>query len=319
MQFSIIVPMYNVEKYIDKCIKSIISQSYKDFEVIIVNDCSSDNSLQIAKLWQSKSDKIQIIDKEMNSGLSETRNKGIIQARGNYFLFVDSDDYIESDTLEEFNRIIEQYKPDIIYGGVIQKYESGRTLYKYGFVSKPDTLYISKDYMKIELKHRNLFAMAQCGIYRRELIIKNNLFFKSAILHEDEEWTPRVLMNANSIYLSKKYFYYYLKREGSITTKKDRTKNGIDLLQTCLELENYANQNLKNSELLRLYYNQLAKLYMKGTCIGKLYRKEYKKIVNRLFPLKHACQPFDILKAILFAISLNVYAKFDSIFGDNWR
>lgn len=319
MVFSIIVPMYNVEQYLDKCIQSIVSQTVSDYEVILVNDCSTDRTLEIAQSWKDRFDRIKIINKPKNSGLSDTRNVGMDVSKGDYIVFVDSDDYIENGALEVFYRIINGYAPDIIYAGFIKENEQGVKKHKFGFISESERIYSSQDYMRSELKHRNLFAGAQFGIYRRDMLINNRLYFKSGILHEDEEWTPRVLMKAKSVYLSNNYFYHYLKRDGSITTKKDRTKNGLDLSRTCTELEKYAVINISDGQLLKLYYNQLAKLYMKAMCVGKLYRKEYRDTVDRFFPIRHSSIFFDILKAILFAFSLRLYAGFDSVFGDDWR
>ena len=311
--------MYNVEKYLDKCLTSLTSQNYEDYEIILINDCSKDETLAIAQSWSRKCSNITLIDKDYNTGLSDTRNLGIHICNGTYIIFVDSDDYIEDNTLNIFNTIIEKYEPDVIYAGYYKEYENGDMVPSYGFLSQPNLLYASKDFMISELNKRNLYASAAFGIYKREMLQSHDLFFKVGILHEDEHWTPRVLINANTVYLSDFHFYHYLKREGSITTQTDRTKNGLDLLQTCLELERYSRENISNPQLLKLFHNQIAKLYMKAVCIGKLYRKDYCNTVDRFFPIKHAVKGYDRLKAILFAISLNVYAKVDSILGDDWR
>ena len=170
--------------------------------------------------------------------------------------------------------------------------------------------------MRSELEQRNLYAAAAFGIYNRKKIIDRNLFFKEGILHEDEEWTPRVLLNLDTVYLSEFNFYHYIKRPGSITTKADRTQNGLDLMQTCIQLELYSANIILDSGLLKLYKNQLAKLYMKAVCIGKINRKEYKNRIDRLFPIRNACKKFDVIKSILFAISPNLYLRVYKIWGD---
>lgn len=319
MKFSIIVPMYNVEPYIDKCIESLVEQSFGDFEIILVDDCSSDDTLYRAKKWSAKSHRIIVIEKKTNTGLSDTRNLGIEHASGDYLLFVDSDDYIEKDSLRIINDIVVNTNPDIIYAGYIQENENKNSKKKYGYKSEAEKLYSAEEYMQSELKARNLFAAAAFGIYRKDLIIRNGLYFKVGILHEDEHWTPRVLMNANTVFLSSYHFYHYVKREGSITTKKDRTQNGLDLINTCYELEQYSAARIKDAQLQRMYANQLAKLYMKAVCIGELDRQRYSNIINRFFPIKHACKLYDIAKALVFMVNINVYKKLDMFFGDDWR
>lgn len=319
MMFSIVVPIYNVEKYLEKCIKSIGLQTFTDYEAILVNDCSTDNSLMLAESLASKSTQIRVIDKQKNTGLSDTRNIGIKSALGDYIVFLDSDDYIEIDTLETFSQIINKYHPDIIYGGYILENEQGQVIKKYGFLSEPDKLYCASDYMQLELEKRNLFASAAFGVYRREFLVENSLYFKTGILHEDEQWTPRVLMQATTIYLSSKFFYHYYKRQGSITTRMDRTKNGLDLIDTCNELDQIADSRIKDDKLLRLYKNHLAKLYMKAVSIGKIYRINEKKDIDRSFPLQRACNRKDIAKAIIFRCSIRLYTKLNSVFGDDWR
>lgn len=316
MQFSIIVPMYNVESYLDKCIESIVAQSYRNFEMLLIDDQSTDNTLKIAQSWRNKDGRIRIIKNAINFGLSATRNIGIRNAKGDYLVFVDSDDYIEKKTLEIFANIIQSQHPDIIYAGFFQENMDGFVEKKYGFLSNSNRLYSTYEYMYSELEHRNLYAASAFGIYDRKKIIDRELFFKEGILHEDEEWTPRVLLNLDTVYLSDFYFYHYIKRPGSITTKVDKTKNGLDLMQTCIELEIYSAKRVSDSKLLRLYRNQLAKLYMKAVCIGKINRKEYRSKIDRLFPLQNACKIFDVLKSILFAISPNLYLGVYKAWGD---
>ena len=120
MRFSIIVPIYNTEKYLDKCIQSILSQTLSDYEVLLIDDCSTDSSLSIACKYQS--DCVRVLKNSSNSGLSKTRNKGMEHAKGDYIVFLDSDDYIEQNALYELNKLIcENEFPDIIYTGFIEE------------------------------------------------------------------------------------------------------------------------------------------------------------------------------------------------------
>ena len=127
---------------------------------------------------EKKDNRIKIIKKEYNSGLSATRNIGINIAKGDYLVFVDSDDYIDKHSMEVFEKIIQSHHPDIVYAGFFQENVDGFAEKKYGFVSKSNTLYSTYEYMRSELEHRNLYAAAAFGIYNRKKIVESSLFFK---------------------------------------------------------------------------------------------------------------------------------------------
>ncbi len=305
--FSIIVPIYNVEKYLDKCIESVINQNYEDYEIILIDDCSTDNSFQIALKYANKK-KMKLIKKEKNSGLSDTRNLGIKKATGEYIIFLDSDDYIENESLKKIENIIKENGfPDIAYFGYYEEYEANdEQKKKYGYKMPPNELYSSYQFMIGELGKRNLYAAVCFGIYRRELLISNDLFFYSGLLHEDELWTPEVILSSKSIYLSDYIFYHYLRHNSSITKQQNRIKNGMDIMRICIELKKKV-ENVSEVKLRRYLNNHIAMLYMKGISDSELYKSEYKKNIKRVFPLQNAFFIPDILKALIFAIDINLY------------
>lgn len=317
MFFSIIVPIYNVEMYLRKCIDSIVKQNFKDYEVLLIDDCSTDGSLNIAESYL-KYEFIHIIKKEKNTGLSDTRNIGMRVALGEYILFIDSDDYIEQGCLKKLQEIvIEREYPDIVYTGFIEERDFKQ--YKiYGYASKKNKFYDGITFLKSELRKRTLFAPVWFGIYKKEFLISNNLYFKEGIFHEDELWTPQVVYYAKKIYTSDLIFYHYLRHGNSITKAKDKTKNGIDLINSCKELEKLFSAE-KDPELLILMRNHIAMLYMKAMCRGKLYRKEYANIIDKKYPIKHTFFIYDRLKSLLFLISLRLYYVIDLKLGDNER
>lgn len=115
MFISVIVPVYNVEEYLDKCLESLLNQHYSDMEIVVVDDKSTDGSLNIAKKYE-KYTNVKVIAKEKNSGLSDTRNVGIKESCGQYIMFLDSDDYVENGCIAKIQGIIEKENtPDIIY------------------------------------------------------------------------------------------------------------------------------------------------------------------------------------------------------------
>lgn len=306
MRFSIIVPMYNVQQYIDRCLDSLTDQEFEDYEVILVNDKSTDSSLELARIWEKKYPKIKIYCKDSNSGLSETRNYGINKARGQYLIFVDSDDYVEKNCLTRINTELEKnLNPDIMYFGIYEETD-GHKEYCDKFAAERDRLLKANDFMLNELKHRQLYVSVWAAIYKRGLIVDNNLYFKSGLLHEDELWSPQVLYNAEKVCHVEYAFYHYYIRPNSISTAKDLTKNGLDVISTCKDLMRIC-ADYKSDELTKWMRNHIAMLYMKATTMGKLYRKDYKKNISRIFPICNVCTAQDTIKSLLYLLSPTLY------------
>jgi len=227
MLFSIIVPIFNVEQYLEQCISSLITQDISNYEIILIDDCSTDKSGIIAQEWSKKDSKISYYRKKVNSGLSDTRNYGIKVAKSDYILFIDSDDYIDKNVLGSLKSIIiKNNRPDIVYLGYYLE-KQGKYEKKYNYFCDKNVLMNSRQFMKKELQQRNLPIAACFAVYRRQYIIDHTLLFKTGIYHEDELWSPQILYNSNLVYISDMIFYHYVIRQGSITTSKDKTKNGI--------------------------------------------------------------------------------------------
>ncbi|PJJ29886.1 glycosyltransferase family 2 protein [Lacrimispora celerecrescens] len=314
MIFSIIIPIYNVEKYLKKCVTSITNQKFNDYEIIMIDDYSTDNSLKIAEEYTNDKN-IRLIKKKKNMGLSDTRNVGIDNSSGDYLIFLDSDDYIEDGALDLLsNVIIDQGFPDIIYTGFVEERENVAET-KFGYVSKRESLYDREGFLKSELSNRTLYAPACFGVYKRSLIVENRVYFKLGLLHEDELWTPSILMRAHTIYTSGIAFYHYVRRDNSITKTKDKTQNGIDLICTCYELIRVSNM-IHNKHIRKLFRNHIAMLYMKGTAIGKLYKKNDGVCIDRFLPFKLSCMKKDIAKALLFMVSTRAYCILNERLGE---
>lgn len=303
-RISIIVPVYNVEKFLDKCILSLINQTYRSIEIILVDDGSTDNCPKICDYYSKKDSRIKVIHKK-NGGLSDARNAGLQLAIGEYILFVDSDDYIELDTCERFIEAMGNERPDIVVGNAIKKDGTKKTIMKHKYITK-GTLITGEEYLKQELKSRTMYMAAWLNLYRRDFLLTNNLMFKDGLLHEDEHFTPRCFLKAKKVLGTDIIFYNYLIRDNSITKKKDLSLNGVHIIQTCYELaETYS--KIEDKELRRLLYNNLVTKYLYGFQIGKLYKKEYKNLIKKKFVWKHASSLRNFLKAILFITSKRAY------------
>lgn len=215
-KISIIVPFYNVEKYASKCIESIINQTYKNLEIILVDDGSKDNCGKICDEFAKKDKRIKVIHKT-NGGLSDARNAGIKEATGNYIGFVDSDDYIESDMYEYLLNLLEKNNADISICGVGEVYEDFE---EESIKTKEDVIiYDNKEALKELLLDKKIRSHAWDKLYKKELF--NNIFYPKGRKMEDVGTTYKLFNKANRIVYGEKIKYHYLQRKNSIMGKND--------------------------------------------------------------------------------------------------
>lgn len=218
-KFSIIVPVYNVEKYLNNCLDSIINQTYKNFEVIIVNDGSPDNSQKIIDKYANKyPDKIKSYIKK-NGGLGSARNFGIERANGEYICFVDSDDFIEDNMLELLNNFVKDTNPDIvIFDNYIYTEKTGKKkLHPQGIVIKETKA--SKKSMLLKMPG------AWIKIYKTSLIKSNKIFFVERKWYEDIAFSQKAILSAEHIEFYNKPLYNYVIRDGSIMNNNNYLRN----------------------------------------------------------------------------------------------
>ncbi|MDD3392065.1 MAG: glycosyltransferase [Bacilli bacterium] len=252
-KISVIVPVYNVEQYLEKCLTSLINQTLEDIEIIIVNDGSPDNSQQIIDKYVSKyPDKIKSFIKE-NGGLSDARNYGITKATGEYIAFIDSDDWADVKMFEiMYNKAISNYF-DIVVCNVEYVYENDSKLVDSNV--KKD-IYDKKAIKKIMTK---IYPSAWNKIYHKNLFL-NNVFFKKGVWFEDVEFMYRLLPYVNSIGQVDGYFVKYLQRSNSITSTFDnRIFNYIDNWNGIIDY--YKQNGLYNEYKQVLEYSYVRYLY----------------------------------------------------------
>lgn len=309
MLFSIIVPVYNVRDFLSRCVVSVENQETRyTYEIILVDDGSTDGSSELCDLLESYYNNIVVIHKD-NGGLSDARNRGLLEAKGEYVIFLDSDDYLANGALEKVGAKIETNSYDILYANVIVEVNGReiKLLRKRGL--NEQTTYDGCSAMISELKTGKFQAISTMGIYRSSYLIDNGLMFKKGILHEDEEWSPRVMSSARTIKYIDVPFYMYIIREGSITRAKDKTKNSSDLIDTCVELD--ALFKVHTNVLLRkLYRGYLARLYMTAVadCIVHGNFSKIREKVTRRFIWGKWVSIKDFIKAIAFCISPRFYS-----------
>ena len=203
---TVVIPVYNVEKYLKRCIESILIQGWKNYDILLVDDGSTDHSPQICDDYVKAYDFISVIHKE-NGGLSEARNTGISNAKGEYVYFPDLDDWIESSTFSDLAEVIESDKYDIIS-------------FNREFVKGEDDLIVSdpvltqvfegKDAFVQMLKHSYITGFANDKIYRKSLFIDNNILFPSGKYYEDLGTNYKLFLSANKVYATNQKYYHYL-------------------------------------------------------------------------------------------------------------
>lgn len=257
MKISIVVPVYNVEQYLERCINSLVGQTYNDIEIILVNDGSTDSSLDICQQYQKIDKRIVVIDKA-NGGLSDARNWGMKNVTGEYVLFVDSDDYVNEETCEKFIEKTIGY-PDIISGNARVVNGDKETFMRR---SMPETEGCDgESFLKRELSNDTMYMAAWLNLYKCSFLRENNLFFEKGLLHEDEEFTPRVFLKAKKVKSIDFDFYNYIIRENSISTNKDLSKNAEHLYATLYKLEKRYD-TIQDESLKRLLKNSLVDKYL---------------------------------------------------------
>ena len=213
MRLSIIVPVYNVEQWLNRCLDSLYKQelSEDEFEVILVNDGSTDSSLSIAETFASHHSNVRIINRE-NGGLSAARNTGLEYAQGNYVWFVDSDDFIEPNSIKPILEYAEKNKLDMMCFLFQFIFEDGHTEQ---YIYRPK--YKNEIMTGEEFVVKTGFVMSPwASLYRKQFLSDNSLRFKEGILHEDEEFSPRAQFLAQRIAHTDAIVYNYFQRTGSI-------------------------------------------------------------------------------------------------------
>ncbi len=239
---SVIVPIYNVEKYLEKCINSLLSQTLEDIQIILVNDGSKDNSGNIAKEYEKNNkDRVIYVEKE-NGGLSDARNYGLKYATGDFIAFLDSDDYIEKNAYEEmYNKAIEE-NADYVECDFIWEF--------------PNKIRVDKQYPYKNKKDMLSFVrvVAWNKLIKRQLITDNNLEFPKGLRYEDVEFTYKLIPFVNKFAYVDKPFIHYVQREGSIANvQNERTAEIFTVLDNVIEF--YKKNNIYEEYRNELEYN----------------------------------------------------------------
>lgn len=321
MKFSVIVPIYNVEKYLEYCVESILNQSFKDFEIILVNDGSTDNSLSLCEKFQAKDDRVKVINQE-NKWLSGARNAGIDRAEGEYLLFVDGDDGLMPNALNKIN--------DCINGDSI-------VAYKYGYIDEDNNLIEDKsvvDFYKniktIDDVKKDFLSSDKLGSACIKCMSKKYFngeiatirFNEKTRFAEDQIFTCDLLNVANDIIVLDQEIYAYRQRAGSIMKSYNESKikyveQYINYIQDTFEVDNLRRKDFEKCLNKRIINACVSEVVL--ICKLQVCKKEKKNYLKKLtksplfkkgkfdYGMKKISLIFVLAKLKLFCTILNLY------------
>lgn len=308
-KISVIIPVYNTEKYIKKCLDSLVNQTMNNIEIIVVNDGSIDHSEEIIKKYEEKYKNMIKYFKKENGGLSEARNYGIRKANGEYIAFVDSDDYIDINLFSNLEKYM-QREVDLIKYKTIKIYENEKQEKFEGpvFEEKNGQDAFNKLYAK-----DILLEPAWLYLYKREFWNENNFEFTENTYHEDFGLIPLVILQAKTMVSTDVYGYYYIQRENSIVT--DNTKNKKKAYDLLVHYDNMINKikdmklDKKTKENIKIYYTNA--ILLKINDLDKNETKKYIKEVKKRKILKNIKirNIKQLIKKIILLINIKLYLK----------
>ncbi|WP_410533313.1 glycosyltransferase family 2 protein [Streptococcus salivarius] len=264
MKYSVIIPVYNVEKYIDRCLKSIISQNYDDLEIIVVDNGSTDSSGSICDTYANKHSNISVYHIE-NHGVGSARNFGLSKARGEFIYFVDSDDYLVGNLFADFaDKLVLDL--DLAVFSYYNSFEEDLTEKQRTEKSLPFKGNYDKDgFIKIfkELFLSDMLYTVWNKLYRREFLLENNLSFEQYELGEDVRFNLNAYRNVNKVYLSQdSYYVYVIGRKGSAMSSYNPKRlqyqlQELELVDSLLKDWNIDSSNLDNTVKARILMSNI--------------------------------------------------------------
>ena len=270
-KFSVIMPVFNVEKYIRKSVDSVLKQTYQNIEVLLVDDGSTDNCPKICDDYAELDSRVRVIHKK-NGGLSDARNFGIDAASGDYVVFLDSDDYWSSDTaLEKAARKLEMEKSDVMlfFFKYLFEDENNRiTEYNSEFEKIEINMESKKTQLTDLIKNNIYISSAWAKIIKRQLFKDNDLYFVKGVYSEDIEWSARLMMCAGSFSVLNESFYIYIQRGTSIAHSL-RRKNIVDAknnVMKALAMADSIDEELKEAFMNYISYQYITVLNVSCVC-----------------------------------------------------
>ena len=289
-KISIIIPIYNVEKYIEECLVSVFNQTYTNLEILCINDCSTDSTLQKLEQLKSADNRMRIINNEKNLGLARTRNRGIHETKGDYLYFLDSDDILPQNTIEKMLSYAQEENIDIVVGRLQAFTEEENKRFNRRAASMTNALSrFNKEVFQVSYENGIKFlsdipCIACSKLYKTSFLAKNNLLFiEDKITHEDNGFFLKIFSALPKLYLINDICLKYRIRANSITANNGMKTNKSDKVKAITDAINYIQTEQKEhaKEILKIiheskeYNPYILKWYQYLINITK-HTKEYK-------------------------------------------
>ena len=300
---SVIIPCYNTEKYIEKCINSVINQTYKNIEIIVINDNSKDNTLKILNKYKYKN-KIKIINNKINRGVGYSRNIGIKKATGDYILFIDSDDFLNTKN-DIYNMVKEIKDNDILFFRFNYYYENKIKESKIITKEGKNTKEIFYNMIKNDTFNINSWSK----LINKKIIDDNNIYFLEDIYSEDLDFSLNLYMYINKIEISNNIYYNYRQNRENSLTKEIKQKN---VKSSIYVMDKWINKNKYLSFIACEYVYLLQSITKYNTDkIDRKWLKEHKYLLNYTlnYKVKLANKVYKILGYNILIIFLRKYNK----------
>lgn len=306
---SIVIPVYNVEKYIDRCVDCVINQTYKNIEILLIDDGSTDSSSEKCDIYAEKDSRIKVVHKA-NGGLSDARNKGIDIFRGEYITFIDSDDWVNLEYIELLYKSIVDNNSDISISDMIDSDGNGYEK-DYNVYGIKENKYTSEEALYVILAQKEFNTSADGKLFKAEIFKKHK--FKYGILYEDFDLIYKLIDEVSMISFVDAAKYYYFQREGSIVHSEmnKRHYNVIDIAKNIMDFVADKYPELKDAALSRYVFSNL--LLLRGIINDKSQIEMQKTIRNNIksrIGQIHNCPEIPVsnkMKAMLLSISLHCY------------
>lgn len=313
---SIVVPVYNVEDYVETCVRSLLcGTSLHETEILLIDDGSTDQSGVICDQLAASLENVQVYHKK-NGGLSDARNYGMHRACGDYIVFIDSDDFVREDMMDRILPILREKKLQVLLWDADMYDEAGNpadmdSSYYHHLGTPSGKILSGQKIIESQLAYRNDYVTTVwLGVYGRQFLLDHNLWFEKNLLHEDEMWTQKVLIEAKRVLYLKEAFYGYRVRENSIMRKSNKNyqKNIECLIYIHRSLYAYYDWKVKDQQFCKKLKGNTTKRFLH--MIGKYEVCRYPNLLARIDRgqiLKNANTRKDRIRAMILRCSPRAY------------
>lgn len=315
---SVVVPVYNVEDYVETCVRSLLPvEASEEIEILLIDDGSTDHSGELCDQLASSYANVQVYHKA-NGGLSDARNYGMHRADGEYIVFIDSDDFVREDMMNRILPVLRKGKVQVLLWDADMYDEKGApagmdSSYYHHLGAPANKICSGQKIIESQLAFRNDYVTTVwLGAYRRQFLLDNNFWFEKGLLHEDEMWTQKVLIEAQKVVYLKEAFYGYRVRKDSIMrqTNKNYQRNIECLIYIHSSLYVYYGWKVKDSAFRKKLKGNTTKRYLH--MIGKYEVWRYPELVSRINRkqiYKNASTKKDRIRAMILRGSVKGYCK----------